>query len=103
MLQSKKCPKCGSRKIAGPHRIIEGLVIDLPGLFTSTLETFTCAKCGYTEFYSDKMGLKNVRSDGRFVLNPPVRRYVKCPSCGTTTKKGHVKCHECGANVTVQK
>ena len=108
------CPKCGSDSVKfrlpfesyleTKDKELIKVVLDFssPQYWLKTTVT-TCAKCGYTEFYSDKTGLKNIRSDGRFVLNPPVRRYVKCPSCGTTTKKGHVKCHECGANVTVQK
>lgn len=61
------CPKCGSRDIAGPHRLhAEGhLSIDLPGWSTATLEAFTCLNCGYTEMFPDGAGFANVRRSGR--------------------------------------
>ena len=101
MIKSKTCPKCGGTEIAGPHRVHgAGLIaIDLPGLFSNaTLNTFTCSECGYTEFYVDKMGLKNIRSKGKFILNPrrgTFRVPKRCPSCGAKTRPGSSYCHEC--------
>jgi predicted nucleic-acid-binding Zn-ribbon protein len=78
----------------------EGYVkIDLPGFSTATLETFTCADCGYTEMYSDAMGLENIRRNGRFVLNRQVEERRSCPYCGTPIGKGAYYCPECGNNI----
>lgn len=51
MIDSGTCPKCGSKQIAGPHRIMgqHHVRVDLPGLLTATLESLTCGICGYTE------------------------------------------------------
>jgi len=102
MIKSKTCPKCGGTKIAGPHKVHganQHIAIDLPGLSTATLETFTCSECGYTEFYADKIGLRNIRSSGRFVLNPRMGAFRvprRCPNCGAETQPESSYCQECG-------
>ncbi|MHA2198296.1 MAG: hypothetical protein ACXABN_00360 [Candidatus Thorarchaeota archaeon] len=75
--------------------------IDLPGFSTATLESFTCANCGYTEFYADRIGLRNINTSGRFILGSqearrpePARR--TCPYCGSQLRSGATSCHECG-------
>jgi predicted nucleic-acid-binding Zn-ribbon protein len=93
------CPKCGDDRIAGPHRVHAGdyhLKIDLPGFPTATLESFTCANCGYTEFYSDRIGLDNIRSSGRFRVSPQRRAPKTCPVCSTEVRPGTTRCSECG-------
>ncbi|RLI56849.1 MAG: hypothetical protein DRO87_02930 [Candidatus Thorarchaeota archaeon] len=107
MIFSHKCPKCGSTKIAGPHRVMgrDHVRIDLPGFSTATLETFTCADCGYTEFYSDRTGLENIRRSGRYVLNqqpnpatsPSTTRSNRCSLCGAVNPEGSTVCRECGS------
>lgn len=73
--------------------------VDLPGLSTATLDSFTCAECGYTEFYSDQGGLRNIRSSGRFIqgegsqFSQGIRR---CPVCDTEVRAGMGRCPECG-------
>jgi predicted nucleic-acid-binding Zn-ribbon protein len=98
MIQTKQCPKCGNNRIAGPHRVYgqHHVRIDLPGLSTATLEAFTCADCGYTEFYSDAMGLRNIRNVGRFVLSRPSQPTARCKRCGAYIKPGDSFCQECG-------
>ena len=102
MIHSKTCPKCGSGRIAGPHRIYgqHHVRIDLPGFSTATLESFTCADCGFTEFYADQIGLKNINASGRFLQEyaQPELHIVRrdCPYCGTKLKAGATFCHECG-------
>ncbi|MCK5302615.1 MAG: hypothetical protein KAJ96_05690 [Candidatus Thorarchaeota archaeon] len=100
MIKSRTCPKCGSKQIAGPHRVAGGgyIRINLSGFSTATLDAFTCSECGYTEFYADKMGLQNIRSKGKFVLNPrrgSFRGPKRCPSCGAKTRPESSYCHEC--------
>lgn len=104
MLNSKQCPKCGSSSLAGPHRILgDGYVrIDLPGLSTATLEAITCTNCGYTELYSDRIGLQNIRRDGR-ILQGPSRSIPRgnpriCRFCGTKANPDAIYCPECGNN-----
>jgi predicted nucleic-acid-binding Zn-ribbon protein len=118
MKDSGMCPKCGGTKIAGPHRIGgEGYTkIDLPGFYTATLEAITCAECGYTELYADRIGLDNLRRDGRFLHNPQSskiptsmdstfqgelhesgrRKVDRCTFCGTKARPGSDFCLECG-------
>ena len=102
MIHSNTCPKCGSNRIAGPHRVAgqHHVRIDLPGMLTATLESFTCADCGYTEFYADRIGLDNINKSGRFVLGPvdqqPQVSRRECPYCGTKLKAGTISCPECG-------
>ncbi|MFW9958521.1 MAG: zinc ribbon domain-containing protein [Candidatus Odinarchaeota archaeon] len=101
MIRSKQCPKCGSRNIAGPHKM-QGdtyVRVDLPGLSTATLETFTCVDCGYTEMYADEIGLSNIRKVGRFTLNAPIEETRSCPYCGTLVRHGAHFCPECGNNI----
>ena len=93
------CPKCGGNRIAGPHRVHASdshVRVDLPGFSTATLESFTCADCGYTELYSDRIGLGNIRSSGRF--RTPVReeRVKTCPVCATKLHPNSTRCPECG-------
>ena len=102
MIKSKTCPKCGSKQIAGPHSVVGGdhVRVNLTGFSTATLKAFTCSECGYTEFYSDKMGLQNIRSKGKFTLNPRMgvsRVPRRCLSCGAKTRPGSSYCHECAA------
>ncbi|MHA1929893.1 MAG: hypothetical protein ACTSV2_15070 [Candidatus Thorarchaeota archaeon] len=104
MFFSKKCPKCDSIEIAGPHDLgtgtASGLTIRLPGLFSSaTLICYVCSECGYTEFYANKYGRKSIRKDGRYTLNPRPSRLKHCPRCNTRTKKDHTTCHRCGSDI----
>jgi predicted RNA-binding Zn-ribbon protein involved in translation (DUF1610 family) len=101
MLQLKQCPKCGSRKIAGPHKVSgdQYIRIDLPGILTATLESFTCADCGYTELYADDVGLDNIRKNGRFLRNSSIEETKSCPYCGTELRRGVHFCPECGNTV----
>ncbi|MBE0526871.1 hypothetical protein E4H12_04315 [Candidatus Thorarchaeota archaeon] len=104
MLNSRECPKCGSSSLAGPHRIFsEGPVrIDLPGISTATLESITCTNCGYTELYSDRLGLENIRKNGRILQrNPhtiPQGNPRICGFCGTKASPDATYCPECGNN-----
>ncbi|MFX1578833.1 MAG: zinc ribbon domain-containing protein [Promethearchaeota archaeon] len=102
MIHSQTCPKCGSSRIAGPHKVAgqHHVRVDLPGFSTATLESFTCADCGYTEFYVDQIGLQNINSNGRFLLGttpqePEITRRT-CPYCGSKLRPGAISCHECG-------
>lgn len=105
MINSGECPKCGCGKIAGPHRVHSRdghISIDLPGFSTATLESLTCTDCGYTEMYADRIGLQNIRRDGRFLPrfqknDSPVDSRV-CAFCGTITSQDATVCPECGNN-----
>jgi transposase len=78
----------------------EGYVrIDLPGLLTATLETFTCTDCGYTEMYADAVGLNNIRKSGRFTLDTQSDIGRSCPYCGTELRPGVYLCPECGNSI----
>ena len=102
MIRTKTCPKCGSNRIAGPHRVYgqHHVRIDLPGIATATLESFTCADCGFTEFYADRVGLQNVNTSGRFGLDSTQQEQRvtrrQCPYCGSDLRSGEISCHECG-------
>ncbi|MFW9992124.1 MAG: hypothetical protein ACFFD4_08670 [Candidatus Odinarchaeota archaeon] len=103
MIFSGKCPKCSNSRIAGPHRIHGGdghhIRIDLPGMSTATLDSFTCAKCGYTEFYSDQGGLSNINRSGRFIeLSTSIASTVsvECRECGNPLMAGDGFCPRCG-------
>jgi predicted nucleic-acid-binding Zn-ribbon protein len=103
MNNTNTCPKCGGNRIAGPHKVAgqHHVRIDLPGVLTATLESFTCADCGYTEFYADRIGLKNINESGRFILgslpeSQPQKGRRSCPYCGSNLKSGAISCHECG-------
>ena len=104
MINSGECPKCGSNKIAGPHRIFgDGhIAIDLPGILTATLEALTCADCGYTELYADQLGLQNIRMDGRFLHRTSADVQSSepriCAFCGTRARHDATVCPECGNN-----
>ena len=67
MKSTGKCPKCGETDIRGPHRIQAQahVAVDLPGIRTATFDSFTCTSCGFTELYTDYVGLKNLKQDGR--------------------------------------
>jgi predicted nucleic-acid-binding Zn-ribbon protein len=95
MIKSGMCPKCGCTRIAGPHRMESGGMINLPSLATATCEAFTCTDCGYTELYSDEMGLRNIRKFGRFM--PPVKEDKKawCQVCGAELQPDAVFCPRC--------
>ncbi len=112
MIQSKQCPKCGGGNIAGPHNVHGGehhIRIDLPGFPTATLIAFTCAKCGYTEMYSDSGGLNNIRSSSRWYSREmdsgpgyevvPTTRGRKCAVCGTIIEGNDRYCPECGSMI----
>jgi predicted nucleic-acid-binding Zn-ribbon protein len=105
MKSSHKCPQCGNRRIAGPHRLhaYGHLSIDLPGSKTATLECLTCSECGYTEFYVDKKGLENINQDGRFLEESFSKSYFSserwCLSCGSLIFEKSQYCHKCGARV----
>ncbi|MHA1950084.1 MAG: hypothetical protein ACW987_09440 [Candidatus Thorarchaeota archaeon] len=103
MFRTNTCPKCGRNRIAGPHKIAgqHHVRIDLPGVSTATLESFTCADCGYTEFYVDRIGLQNINTAGRFVQDTqrgyqPQKNRRECPYCGSQLRAGSMTCHECG-------
>ncbi|TFG33932.1 hypothetical protein EU527_05990 [Candidatus Thorarchaeota archaeon] len=101
MIKTGQCPKCRSPKIAGPHRI-QGqyhIRVDLPGVLTATLESFTCTECGYSELYCDKQGLENVRKVGRFVSTSEDINQSHCPYCGTLIRHGSTFCSECGNTI----
>ena len=93
------CPKCEDNRIAGPHRVHADrmhLKIDLPGISTATLDAYTCANCGYTELYSDRMGLDNIRSSGRFQTPSYHEPPRACPICASKVRPGASRCSECG-------
>jgi predicted nucleic-acid-binding Zn-ribbon protein len=106
MIHTQTCPKCGSHRIAGPHKIAgqHYVRIDLPGFSTATLESFTCADCGFTELYADQVGLRNINDSGRFVLGSAQQeqQFEKrtCPYCGSELRPGSMTCHECGQFVS---
>lgn len=102
MIHSKKCPKCGDNRIAGPHNVHGGeghIKIDLPGFPTATLVALTCANCGYTELYSDRIGLDNIRSSGRFIMHTQARptKPSRCSVCGAPASGEDNYCEECGS------
>ena len=101
MINSQECPKCGCDKIAGPHRIFSQhhVKIDLPGVLTATLEALTCIDCGYTELYSDRLGLDNIKKAGRFLSRPQGETARTCPFCGTQIRSDATYCPECGNNI----
>lgn len=68
------CPICGSNEIKGPYRagnhtepvnLAMALKITISFRFSATLETFTCAHCGYSEYFVDQKGLENIRKHGK--------------------------------------
>jgi predicted RNA-binding Zn-ribbon protein involved in translation (DUF1610 family) len=73
--------------------------IDLPSVLTATLESFTCADCGFTELYADDLGLNNIRKSGRFLQESPLEEPRSCPYCGTAVHPGAHFCPECGNNI----
>jgi len=101
MINSRQCPKCGGTQIAGPHKIFgqHHVRIDLPGVSTATLEALTCADCGYTELYSDRTGLNNIRKSGRFLSMPQQTSSRSCAFCGTKVRADTTYCPECGNNI----
>ncbi len=107
MLSARKCPKCDNEQIAGPHKLqgkdSHRIRIDLPGLKTAMLESFTCTHCGYTELYSDRLGLKNIIQTGRFLphVSAPdaVRPTQICSNCGAQINEGGRFCTTCGAEI----
>ncbi|MDF1537889.1 MAG: hypothetical protein P1Q69_03195 [Candidatus Thorarchaeota archaeon] len=95
MKQSKKCPKCNSRKIAGPlindgsiHAKIFG------GLVPS--ESYACVDCGYHERHITEYGKEVLKKKAKFSLNPPNPNITHCPECETKFKENTFQCHKCG-------
>ncbi len=105
MIFKGTCPKCGNTTIAGPHRVHADqshTKIDLPGIMTATLDAYTCADCGYTEFYVDRMGLKNIKDVGRFLSKRTDRADYStkwCSSCGSAIPLEEHFCPECGYQI----
>jgi predicted nucleic-acid-binding Zn-ribbon protein len=114
MKESGKCPKCGSADIRGPHRI-QGqyhVKVDLPGMRTATFDSFTCTNCGYSELYTDSLGLDNLKTDGRkhYVRGDYQNRQMKigninanftvtCSNCISPLAEEDVFCPNCGEKV----
>lgn len=74
MKKSGICPICGSSEIKGPYRVgnhtepanlIMAVKIKINFMYSAMLETFTCAQCGYSEYYVDNKGLENIRIHGK--------------------------------------
>ncbi len=89
MLSRRQSSVCGNAMFVGPHRVFDGgdgfnryIKIDLPGIRTAALESFTCAHCGHVEWFVDNGGLSNIRNTVNY---QPLssKREVTCPSCGT--------------------
>ncbi|MHA2497382.1 MAG: zinc ribbon domain-containing protein [Candidatus Hodarchaeales archaeon] len=66
MKTTGRCPKCQSKEIV-TNKIRArmfglGARVHLPAgnLRTSAFVAFACLECGYTEFYADEKGLKNL-------------------------------------------
>jgi len=95
MIKSGKCPKCGCTRIAGPHEMESGGLINLPGLLTAMCVTYTCTDCGYTEFYSDEMGLRNILKVGRFMKATEESMKAQCPTCGAELQPDAIFCPHC--------
>lgn len=118
MKTSQTCLKCNGSKIAGPHRVHADRShskIDLPGLSTATLEAYSCTDCGYTEFYVDHLGRRNIRSSGRFISRRQAtpeehtinlgtssrinKRDDMCSTCGALITGETLFCHDCGSKL----
>lgn len=108
MIISLTCPKCNSSTIAGPHRVHADRShskVDLPGLSTATLESYSCVDCGYTEFYVDQMGRQNMINSGRFLSHRRVEPEVKviqedyCSTCGALVTGNTLFCDNCGSKL----
>jgi predicted nucleic-acid-binding Zn-ribbon protein len=101
MINSRECPKCGGQSIAGPHRIFSQhhVRIDLPGVSTATLEALTCVDCGYTELYSDRLGLQNIKKYGRFLSRQEGETGRVCPFCSAVVSPKATYCSECGNSI----
>ncbi len=105
MAMQRTCAFCGGNFIVGPHKVFGGgdgfdrhIKIDLPGIRTATLESFTCAHCGHVEFFVDVGGLANIRNMINYVpsTSPTTARYQECPSCSAVIKSGSRFCSNCG-------
>ena len=61
------CPKCGSNEVKGFYKPMSQMhvAVLISKWHSATLETLSCANCGYTEFYSDEKGIENLRSEGK--------------------------------------
>ncbi|TFG33130.1 hypothetical protein EU528_01355 [Candidatus Thorarchaeota archaeon] len=101
MKNSGVCPKCGCTKIVGPHG---SKLIDLLHFRTATLKALVCSGCGYAEWYSDELGLDNVRRLGEVYKVPqskssqPSGQRV-CLFCNCRIQPDDVICPECGKNI----
>lgn len=67
MKKTGTCPKCGSREIKGFYTAAteSSVGVLLSRWHSATLETLTCAECGYTEFYTNDKGLEKIKSEGK--------------------------------------
>ena len=101
MTQERKCPKCGGSNIAGPHKVSGKypIRVDIAGFHTATLRAFTCADCGFTEFYVDSKGLKNIHKDDKTLSRPQEGETAHCPLCGAEVVPGTTVCPECGNTI----
>ncbi len=70
MKDPKKCLRCGSHRIAGPHRathhVPSPIRLMLRKFKGPPLNFFTCADYGYTETYVDSKGLEDITTNGFF-------------------------------------
>ncbi|MHA2338123.1 MAG: double zinc ribbon domain-containing protein [Candidatus Hodarchaeales archaeon] len=98
MIHTRICPKCTKEIISGPHRLHAGqyLSIDLTGIRTATLEAFTCINCGFTELYSDSIGLENIKQHGRIVEKPLHDSKSSCKKCNHALLPQDRYCPSCG-------
>jgi len=104
MKNSGVCPKCGCTRIVGPHG---GILVNLRLFATVRLQALLCSECGYTEWYSDKWGLKNIKRSGKIYevphsetsqsSQPPEERV--CLFCNIPIQSDTVICPECGKNI----
>lgn len=67
MKKTGTCPKCGSMEIKGFYTAATetSVGVILSRWHSVTLETLTCADCGYTEFYANDNDLERFRSEGK--------------------------------------
>jgi predicted nucleic-acid-binding Zn-ribbon protein len=114
MKETGKCPKCGNTDIRGPHRI-QGqyhVKVDLPGMRSATFDSLTCTKCGYSELYSDRLGIDNIKRDGRRyhthkdyntrnmkIGDISANFSINCSNCKSYLVEEDVFCPNCGLKI----